>query len=491
MAVENNADALPQEVEKSPAVSSNDGSVASDQPAVDARALFKERLCLKLDLYLLTPMLFLNVLSLMGRTNIGAALIQELPTDLHLTAMKAFLATCMPLVMLILFEVPSNLLMKWLEVKYNFSYMRYLCVITFCLGLVTLGQAFDKTYHALLATRFVIGIFDAGLIPGCVFVLSLYYPSVHMQWRMSMLMVANIISNIVSNILAWAIAEIHNSNGWHGWRWIFLVEGCITMGISLACCWSNIGRPEKATFLTQEEKDIIAQSVESRVSTIGLAAEWKTFFSNILNYVWASLYVMTCSTTYSVAIFAPSFVKAFRPHLTTPEIQGQVVPIFVVSAAACLLVAWLADRYNHRSTFAIIGYIFTIIGYAILHHPKTENGSVKMLGLYFVSIGTYSSLPMVWTLTTLNLATPLQKAIGSGFVIGVGNVAGFVSAWIFRTSQAPFYTSGMVDALILTCVAAGLTAVTWAYIEWHNRRSSQATGNLESLSSGVVFKYRS
>lgn len=225
---------------------------------------------------------------------------------------------------------------------------------------MTLGQAFDQTYGALLATRFVIGIFDAGLIPGCVFVLSLYYPSTHMQWRMSMLMVANIISNIVSNILAFAIAEINSNNGWHGWRWIFLVEGCLTIAIGLACCYSNVGRPEKSTFLTQEEKDIIASSVESRVSTISVVAECKIFFSNILNYAWASLYVFTCTTTYSVAIFAPSFVKAFYPKMSTPEIQGQVVPIFVVSAAACLLVAWLADRTNHRSAFAITGYVFTV-----------------------------------------------------------------------------------------------------------------------------------
>ena len=112
-----------------------------------------------------------------------------------------------------------------------------------------------------------------------------------------------------------------------------------------------------------------------------------------------------------------------------------------------------------------------------------------MLGLYFVSIGTYSSLHVVWTLTSLNLATPLQKAIGSGFVIGVGNVAGFVSAWIFRNSEAPYYTHGMVVGVILTSVAAGLTVVTWVYIELHNRRLSQTFG-IETLTSGVVFKYR-
>lgn len=48
--------------------------------------------------------------------------------------MKVFLATTMLLVMLILFEVPSNLLMKWLEIKFNLSYMRYLSLITVCLG---------------------------------------------------------------------------------------------------------------------------------------------------------------------------------------------------------------------------------------------------------------------------------------------------------------------------------------------------------------------
>jgi MFS family permease len=71
----------------------------------------------------------------------------------------------------------------------------------------------------MLATRFVVGIFDSGLIPGCVYVCSLYYPAAHLQWRMSMLMVSNIASNVVSNILAYAIAHIHNSNGYHGWRW--------------------------------------------------------------------------------------------------------------------------------------------------------------------------------------------------------------------------------------------------------------------------------
>lgn len=95
---------------------------------------FDQKLALKLDLYLLTPMLFLNFLSLMGRTNIGAAMVQGLPKDLKMDAMKVFISVTIPLVPLILFEVPSNLLMRFLERKYNFSYMRYLSLMTALLG---------------------------------------------------------------------------------------------------------------------------------------------------------------------------------------------------------------------------------------------------------------------------------------------------------------------------------------------------------------------
>lgn len=116
--------------------SGGDRSFIGDAPGLTMP--FSKKLCFKLDLWLLTPMFFLNFLSLMGRTNIGAALIQELPADLHLNATKVFVVTAMPLIMLILFEVPSNLLMRWLERKWGLSYMRYLSLITVGLGVSTI-----------------------------------------------------------------------------------------------------------------------------------------------------------------------------------------------------------------------------------------------------------------------------------------------------------------------------------------------------------------
>ncbi|TID04590.1 putative transporter [Colletotrichum higginsianum] len=279
---------------------------------------------------------------------------------------------------------------------------------------VTIGQGFVKTFDQIMVTRFLVGVFDAGLIPGCVFLCSLYYPPTHLQWRLGLITVANICSNIAGNFMAYAIANIKTTNAFSGWRWIFIIEGIFTVVAALLCSVANVGPPEKAKFLTEEEKRVIKNSVETQTTNIGMLAEWRLFFMNPLNYCWGIIYCFTTTTAYSVSIFSPSFVKSFRPGLDATEVQAQIVPIFVVAAVACLTTAYAADRLNHRSAFGLVGFVFTIIGYAILRRDEHENSNVTMMALYFIAFGTYITLPMIWILTMQNLQTPFQRAIGSG-----------------------------------------------------------------------------
>lgn len=95
---------------------------------------FDRKLALKTDLHVLLPMLFLNFFSLMGRTNIGTALIQKLPIDLKLKPMDIVVAIVLAFVPLIVLEIPSNILMRVLEKKVGFGYIRYLSIMTAFLG---------------------------------------------------------------------------------------------------------------------------------------------------------------------------------------------------------------------------------------------------------------------------------------------------------------------------------------------------------------------
>ncbi|KAK1998233.1 major facilitator superfamily transporter [Colletotrichum falcatum] len=426
--------------------------------------VFDRKLLYKLDVKLMVSIFFLNFLSLMGRTNIGAALIRQLPQDLKLDAMKVFIVLTMPAVPLILFEVPSNLLMRFLDQQFDFPYIWYMCLLNVLLGIITIAQGFVNTFDQIMTTRFLVGVFDAGLMPGCVFLCALYYPPTHLQWRLGLITVANICSNIAGNFLAYAIANINATDSFKGWRWIFIIEGIITVLAAFLCAAAKVGPPEKAKFLSEEEKIIIKSSVETRTTSIGAWGEWKLFLTNPLNYCWATMYCFTTTTAYSVSIFSPSFIKSFRPELDVAQVQAQVVPIFVVAAVACLSTAYAADRLNHRSAFGLVGFVFTIIGYAILRDERHTSSGVTMMALYFIAFGTYITLPMVWILTMQNLQTPFQRAIGSGFVIGFGNVSGYISAWIFRTSEGPFYRRGMTISMVLVIIAFGVLSSTCDYV---------------------------
>ena len=255
---------------------------------------------------------------------------------------------------------------------------------------------------------------------------------------------------------------------------------------------SSVNRPETAHFLSEDEKSTIKANVEAQTTDIGVVAEWQLFFRNPLNYVWAILYVFTCTTTYSVGVFSPTFVQAFHPTWSVPDVQAQVVPIFAVSSVACLATSILADRLDHRSGFALLGFVFTIIGFRILRDDITDVKDVTMMSLYFISIGTFISLPMVWNLTLLNLATPFQRAIGVGFVVGVGNISSYIAAWVFRSSEGPAYRYGMTVGLILTCVAAVLLFFTAVCVVYQNKRLDRAEARGEPIArpKGTVARYR-
>lgn len=61
-------------------------------------------------------------------------------------------------------------------------------------------------------------------IVASVFILGQYYPRYEMQWRLGMLMVGNALGTAIAGLLAFAIAGIKSGNGYHGWRWIFIVS---------------------------------------------------------------------------------------------------------------------------------------------------------------------------------------------------------------------------------------------------------------------------
>lgn len=105
------------------------------------------------------------------------------------------------------------------------------------LGIATIGQGLVRTTGELIACRFLLGIFEAGLFPGkdfhrmsevysssidasqgCVYLISMYYKRYELQWRMSLFFCASILAGAFSGLLAFAIANMGGVAGYGAWR---------------------------------------------------------------------------------------------------------------------------------------------------------------------------------------------------------------------------------------------------------------------------------
>ena len=76
-----------------------------------------------------------------------------------------------------------------------------------------------------------------------------------------MLMVGNALSTAFGGLLALAAAGIKTSNHWSGWRWIFVIEGCMTVGVTLIAYPFMSDWPETAKWLSVEEKAILSDRI--------------------------------------------------------------------------------------------------------------------------------------------------------------------------------------------------------------------------------------
>lgn len=150
---------------------------------------------------------------------------------------------------------------------------------------------------------------------------------------------------------------------------------------------------------------------------------------------------------------------------------------------AVLLIAHLSDRYKRRGIFMIGGASLAIIGYIMLlacTEPLTQYG-----GTFFVAAGIFPCSPLVMGWLSNNLTPHYVRATGTGYEIGVANLAAFIATFTYLDADAPRYISGHsinIGVLVLSLV---LSMVLLFYQKRENgrRERGEREGRLEGLSA--------
>ncbi|KAF1810641.1 MFS general substrate transporter [Eremomyces bilateralis CBS 781.70] len=438
---------------------------SGEQPFIDPAA--ERRLLWKLD-YRIVPILWLLfLLAFLDRSNIGNAKIQGLTKDLNMKGNDYNIALFIFFPPYIIFEVPANLVLR------KMAPSTWLSAIMVGWGICTVGQGLVNNLAGLASLRFLIGIFEAGLFPGCIYLISMYYKRYETQWRFSVFFSAGIIAPAFGGLFAYAIAKMEGLGGYSGWRWIFIIEGLITIIIGVASKWLIVDWPEKATFLTEEERRILlariqADTGDARMDRLDRRSA-KRIFTDWKIYCGILMYITVVNTSYSTAFFTPSIIKDMG--YTSSAAQIRSIPPWIVAFVVSLGTALVTDRLRHRYSFTIFGLMLCIIGYGILLVPYGSTSvGVKYTALFFVITGCMTAQPIIVAWLSNCASGHYKRAVTSAAVVGFGNCGGLIASNVFFEKEAPAYRTGYRVNTTLICLCLVFCTAMFIGVRWENRK---------------------
>ena len=105
----------------------------------------------------------------------------------------------------------------------------FLTFITIGWGLVMIGFGLVHLWTDLVILRVILGIFEAGLFPGAVYLLSTWYKRHEVAVRNSIFYLIGIVASGFGGILAYGLQQMDGLQGEEGWRWIFIIEGTVSL----------------------------------------------------------------------------------------------------------------------------------------------------------------------------------------------------------------------------------------------------------------------
>ncbi|MBC3480880.1 MFS transporter [Pseudomonas capeferrum] len=386
------------------------GTTAAAAPAVATEQRLNGLLLRKL----MPLLIVVYVMSFLDRTNIALAKA-SMGIDLGLSAAAYGLGAGLFFLTYALAEVPSNLIMHRVGARF------WITRIMITWGLLSAGMAFVQGETSFYIMRLLLGVAEAGLFPGVMLYLTYWFDREQRARATGYFLLGVCVANILSGPLGGALLEMDGVLGWHGWQWLFVLEGLPAVALAYVV-WKKLpDGPASAPWLSAAD----AQDIERRLNAERAAAPQQSKLGQMFRdkQIWLAIavYFVHQITIYTVIFFLPGIIGTYAA--LSPFQVGLLTSVpWIAAAIGAATLPRLATSPNRCRTLLFFGLLTMSAGLLL---ASLSSSFIGLIGFSLTALMLFVVQSIIFVFPSSRLSGNALAA-GLAFVTTCGLLGGFV-----------------------------------------------------------------
>lgn len=417
----------------------------------------------------------------LDRFNIKNAIADDLLADLNLNTDDYNLANTVNLICFLSAELPSQLISKKLGADVWIPMQMCIWLI------VSLAQFWLSGKASFVVCRGLIGLFEGGFICDMTLWMSYFYTKSEIPLRISLFYISNFSTVILSALLAAGLLEILTPSVPEGWRWLFLIEGIITLIIGIfsfflmpaSVVHTKTWYRKKGWYTEREEKILVNKVLRDDPSKgdmnnrqpVGFKELAKAFFDIDMLPVYLVRLLGDIGTspvqTYLSLTLRQLGFSVFATNMLS-------IPFSVIGIVSMVLVTWLSEIVNARSYIIMITPVWVVVClFPLRYWPDAQKDVWGTYALLTVLLGHAPIWPLSISWVMANSNSVRSRAVSSAVVNMFSQTAGIISSNIYREDDKPLYHRGNEQLIGIAFGAIGACIFAKYYYIWRNRQNKK------------------
>ncbi|KAJ1647031.1 hypothetical protein J3B02_000036 [Coemansia erecta] len=379
-----------------------------------------------------------------------------------------------------LFQLPSNLVLKTTRPRY------WLSAVMFSWSLATMSTAMVQNARQLALCRFIFGAVQAGYVSGCLYYISYWYPRDQVRRRIGFFFASAGIGGIlVGPLCSWL--SLVNTPTAKPWQLIFMVIGLISMLWSLAGPFLLHDYPDTASFITDEERELITRIMASQNT---MASDQRISRRQVVLalsdhkiMLWTVIDFCANAATQVNGLFGPTIIagQGYPPHIA----QALSSLTNLMSFSGMASIAYIARIVGGSAYAIVVSNLITIAGFVLALFASA--GQYRMMALFLFSFASPQPAAHGPAWAIANMQGNTKPAMAAAITSAVGGLGPLATAFVYRDEDSPRFAFGHSVCLSITVLCLVTTVFLRTLLAQENHRRDHMRRDISGLSNSDIL----